>query len=257
MYDSISIQIFSPLQLFELPDVERLFAALEEKPEIAPGHWGESAALRDPYDRADIVRYMRLCQSLGQAAYGARLTIRRLTPPRYNLHTTASYTSLMMPVELTSVRELAPEDIPLYFDLGSRLASALEAEYGYVDIIHAGLKVEQGERQFYPHYPEAGPYDIRRRTFFGPRLLELMGGSNALTQTGLRVLPCGHGLQLDVSETPWTGDAATVLATRRAATNVLRKTGVFAREDDGSFIPGPRWVPMPQLKPPQAAPRTR
>ncbi|HWL84942.1 MAG TPA: hypothetical protein VNO21_04030 [Polyangiaceae bacterium] len=182
--------------------------------------------------------------------------IRRLTPPRYDLKIPASYAT-WMPVELMSIRELAPESLALYFDLGSRLASGLEAEYGYVDIIHAGLKVDQGERQSYPHYPSAGPYDIRRRTFFGPRLLELMGGSNALTETGLRVLPCGHGLQLDVSDTPWTGDAATVLTTRRAATKVLRKTGVFAREDDGEFIPGPRWVPMPQLKPPQAARRTR
>jgi len=37
MSESISIQIFSPLRLFERPDVERLFSVLEENPEVAQG----------------------------------------------------------------------------------------------------------------------------------------------------------------------------------------------------------------------------
>ena len=242
MKEAINIQMSTALRLFEPRGAQRLFEAMEENPAIAPTHWGESASLRDPYNREDILGYMRRCQEADLV--GESLVLRRLAAPRYNLTMPASYQPMVW-IRLESMVKLEPESIPLYFDLGSRLAPALRAEYGFVDVVDYDGDHLPSERGWQPFYPEQGPGGIRRRTFFGLRLLELLGGAQVFDGSGLLVRPFDGGLEADIVDPPWTGPKAEVRVKQRAAMEVLRRTGVFGDYDEKKrYSVGPRWVPM-------------
>ena len=244
MNEQLHIQMTTSLRLFEPRGAQRLFDAVEQNADIAPTHWGESASLRDPYDRAHILSYMRECQEAG--ADGESLVLRRLEPPRYNLTMPASYQSMMW-IRLESSVKLEPESLPLYFDLSARLAPAVRAEYGFVDIFDFEAGDLPGEKGWQPFYPERGPDGIRWRTFFGLRLIELMGGAQAFEESGLLVRSFEGGMQADIVDRPWSAQKAEVRAKQRTAMAVLRKTDVFGSYDEKKrYTPGPRWVPMPR-----------
>ncbi|WP_394838691.1 hypothetical protein LVJ94_17510 [Pendulispora rubella] len=243
MNEQLHIQMTTSLRLFEPRGAQRLFDAIEQNAEIAPTHWGESASLRDPYDRAHILAYMRQCQEAG--ADGESLVLRRLEPPRYNLTMPASYQSMMW-IRLESSVKLEPESLPLYFALGTRLAPAVRAEYGFVDIFDHEDGDLPGEKGWQPFYPERGPDGIRRRTFFGLRLLELMGGAQAFEGSGLLVRPFDGGVEADIVEPAWSAPKTEVRTKQRAAMASLRETGVFGTYDEKKrYTTGPRWIPMP------------
>jgi hypothetical protein len=166
-----------------------------------------------------------------------------------------------------AARWLAPIDFGTDFELDTRghvdgavarlltdgatvQAGELPVDFGHVDFWFEGQSAathmaETGTGTHLDTYLDKGVDCLYPVTFFGPRVVRMMGGVEPLraTQMPLKVLPNG-GARLQLTDEPWNAEPETLKFAQRSAERVLRATGIFAEpHGQWSLKRGPRWVP--------------
>jgi hypothetical protein len=222
---------------------EALLDAFERHPTFAPTHWGQSARVREPYRREELERF---CDEERGREDPSLPTLRRTLRPLY----TASWSLGDGPgwLEVESRMMLEPEEAALYFDFANHFARALPLEFGLVDIALQGapraLAMNPSGRQHVDAYVECGPTTLFARTYFGSRLLKLMGGLPVLEGSGGLVQRLGNGVvALDLVASPWQAEAKALKQHQQQVLEKLLPTDIFMRGDELFPEPGPRWVP--------------
>ncbi|ATB41981.1 hypothetical protein CYFUS_007457 [Cystobacter fuscus] len=239
--ESLWIELLLPRTPWEWKDV--LLDKFERHPTFAPTHWGQSARVREPYRREELERF---CGEEGEREDPSLPTLRRTQRPLY----VASWSLGDGPgwLEVEARMMLEPEESASYFDFANHLASALPLEFGLVDIAFQGvpraLAMNPSGRQHVDVYVECGPTTLFARTYFGPRLIKLMGGLPALEGSGGVVHRLGNGVvALDLVATPWQAEAKALKQHQKQVLEKLLPTGIFMRREQLFSEPGPRWVP--------------
>ncbi|HEX5745501.1 MAG TPA: hypothetical protein VFZ09_04600 [Archangium sp.] len=245
--DRIRLQLLLPGSPWEWK--QKLLDVMEQGPLGAPTHWGEAEGLRKPYQRETLVRF----------GDGARRgddspvpVLMRTTPPRYNASWSMS-DSVPGWLCIDSRMRLRPEDPCLFFELAKRLATVLPVEYGLVDIqfqeAASELLLKEGNLQHPRGYVRWGPDTLFARTFFGPRLVRLMGEAS-LWGCGAVVHRLDNGaVMLDLLQEPWLQGAAVLKQRQQQVFSQLVRTGIFSRSEAGWTKPGERWVPPSGAEP--------
>jgi hypothetical protein len=238
-------------QLILLGDVqdsalsEKLLVLLEQDPVLSPTHWGAGAGLRDPYERAAVLEAVR-----GAAPGELVPHVRRMRPIQYEAWWYSTH-GVLSSVQLESRLPMVPEAPRALCEAMSRLASVLPVDYGHVD-----LRFKPQERSTsmkpgssYDHlgfYGRCGPEALFPRTFLGPRLLNMVGGVEALRVLGTALQPLDNGVwQLDLLPEPWSSGPVSLKQAQLPAQAELRLAGLLTQSVDGwKSAPGSRWRPL-------------
>jgi hypothetical protein len=225
--------------------VEKLLTLLEQDPVLPPTHWGAGMGLRDPYERAAVLEAVRSAEPGELVPH-----VRRLRPVRYEAWW-YSEQAVLSSFQLESRLPIVPEAPRALCEAMSRLASVLPVDYGHVD-----LRFEPQERSTYMDpsgsfdhlgfYGRLGPETLYPRTFFGPRLLNMVGGVDALRVLGPALQPLDNGVwQLDLVPEPWSSEPVSLKQAQLPAQAELRLAGLLTQSVDGwKSAPGARWRPL-------------
>ncbi|WP_152622183.1 hypothetical protein [Archangium violaceum] len=242
--ESLCIELILPRTPWEWKGA--LIDAFERNPTFAPTHWGQSARVREPYQRDALERF---CDEEGKQEDPSLPTLRRTQRPLY----TANWSLGDGPgwLEVEAQMMLGPEEAAPYFDFANQLASVLPLEFGLVDIAFEGapraLAMNPSGQQHVDAYVECGPTTLFTRTYFGPRLIKLMGGLPILEGSGGVVQRLANGVvALDLVANPWqVVEAKELKQHQQQVLGKLLPTDIFMRPDELFSEPGPRWVPPP------------
>lgn len=218
-------------------EVVHFVGRLSDNQDFAPTHWGESANLRNDYTH----------QSLGDFLGGIdrsdpdrfwQPSLRRIRDVRYLLTWVASEGTSGW-IEGTSQPPVTDQNLPRWFELASLVASNVRVDVGMAVTIPDQASAFGDLQGIHPEVvPAQGLRALFSRNYFSPRVFERFGDVAAFERLGCVVTTLSNGVvQLDLSRTPWGGDAEAMLATRRAAEAIVDAAGCLAV--DGR--PAPRW----------------
>ena len=245
--EQIRLQLLLPGSPWEWK--QKLLEVMARGPLGEPTHWGESEGLRNPYQREALVRFG---DEARRGEDSPVPVLMRTTPPRYNAAWSMS-DSVPGWLCIDSRMRLRPEDPSLFFELAQRLATVLPLEYGLVDIQFKGaaseLLLKEGHLQHPRGYVRWGPDTLFARTFFGPRLVRLMGEAS-LGSCGAVAHRLDNGVvMLDLVQEPWRQGAVLLKQRQQQVLSQLERTGIFSRLEGGWTKPGERWEPPISTKP--------
>ena len=215
-----------------------LLAALEADEDLAPRRWGPAPGVHDAYDRAAV-----LAHATKNSADDFRLLLHRALPFAVELE---AFERSPLGVVTIGMRAADPERSFAAID---RVALCLPLEYGCVDIRYVdqppATRLFSGGGMHVDSYLKFGPPTFFARTYFGARLLELLG--HGLDHTGGVVHELAPDVRaLDLLPAPWTADAATLKRAQVRVEKALRLTGIVERKaGEWQSLAGPRWVPPP------------
>jgi hypothetical protein len=243
--EKVSIKLILPRSPWVWKD--ELLGVLERHPLLAPTHWGRNERLRERYQRVELEH---ACEEERRRDDPDMPSLRRTQRPGYDAIWTLGpevpgwfrLSSRMSPVK--------PEEAEAYFGLAEQLARVLPIEFGLVHLKPADtpkeLQISPGGLEHSSAYQRCGPLKVFPRTFFGRRLVELMGGRDILQESGGVVTQLENGTaMLDLLHAPWRADAASLKKQELAVLEQLRRTEVWAIETEFVDEPGRRWVPIP------------
>lgn len=152
---------------------------------------------------------------------------------------------------LTSIRmtfgsETSDTAVKDIFALGDRLAAEFHAEYGVAHPVWKSKPKDKypsygGSAKFtVDEYEQYGPAAVCARTWFGEHVVGLIGSAR-LAELGAQETEWG-GMQLDLVESPWASDRATLAARQAAVMDALKDSGVFGDYTGFPFYTkGARW----------------
>jgi hypothetical protein len=241
-------QLLLPGDVNAHPLLDRMVDAIEGDPLLRPTHWATAAGLRDPYDRPALIEAVQakrpeivphLLRTRGPVRYAARWY---------------DHVSVLGSLHLVTRGTLTPADADAFFASISAVAGVLPIEWGHVDTTFTDQAPDlamksSGSSDHLEYYAQLGPGCLFPRTFFGPRLLDLIGedAATTLSRAGLPATRLPNGvLQLDLLDQPWTSDPASLRQAQQRAHPLVSATGVFRRPvGQGRDEPGPRWAPIP------------
>ena len=232
----------------ETGEVQRLLDILEAERNFPPTRWGAARGLRDPYDRDAILNAIK---NAGEE--GITPSIKRAKAPfRYALEWyRCKYTLSLLSLNVILSDGAESTAMPAWLSLVDRIAAAFVVDYGHVDMFHANQPPATrmsrgGSLDHLGYYWRFGPSTLFGRNYFGPRLLEI---APELAQT-VKALGLPHEhlpsdcLRVDLVAEPWAADPVQLKqAQGRIHSAFSTATGIFAREEDGSWeaLPGLRW----------------
>jgi hypothetical protein len=245
----LTAQLLVRLRVDVPAELARVLDALESDAELAPTHWGEARGVRDPYDRGALL------EAVAAAGPGGIVPeVRRTRPLRYTAHWYAAGDGSLSAVHLDA--DLVPDAATAraFCDTATRLAAALPLDFGHVDVRFVdqppGTTLMRGASAHHiDAYCRQGPDTLFARSFFGPRLVALVGGGDhaegvrRLAAAGGAAAPLGAtGVRLDLSADPWSLDPVALKEAQAAVDARLRPTGVLAVPvSRWDYAPGPAW----------------
>lgn len=238
----VSPERFSPKGWFN-----EVLGILEAAPRFAPDSFAWSARKPAGYDRAAALRQGRAALKTGNA-----LVLSRRAAAAHQTH---AMFLVGFQTHLVMVLAAAPRpegELDALFSMSDQLVEAMRADLGVLQPMTGNPATRAHDRAgYYRPQPlaQAGLVAPAARTWFGPRVVELVGAP-ALAEIGATAGP-GSAMTLDLVPHPWTADLATLTAARGPVENALRAKGLLAREIGATAAePGPAWVPLP----PQSGP---
>lgn len=225
-------------------NVKEVLNAFESIDRFTPTHWGPDERARNPYDKEEMLRWIKELDE-DYSAPG----LHRRKAPRYKAYFWANNDDLTYLVaEFGS--DLKDEDVKQVFGLGDLLAERLKPEFGTVHLVWKG-----GGTDFYNNshiisdekLQACGPRPPCARTWFGKHLVKLIG-PDLLQSAGVPTRKTAWGgLQMDLVETPWKSDLETLSAKQAEVLEHLEPSGVFGDyESWHGCKPGPSWKPIPE-----------
>lgn len=240
----VEAQLILAMQPANVADTRRMLDALEATA-LAPTHWGAAAGIRSPWDRAAIERH-----AASETPDTLVLHLRRTRTPMMRAKIYGGDRGLCSAVFVAQPVADAAAAAAL-FEAFTGLAAALPLELGSVDVRFADQDPAThcyagGSLHHLASFADEGPHVLLPRTMFGPRLLELMGGSAALEQCGGEVTTLAGGtVVLDLVPQPWAADPKLTKRAQAQIDRKLRLTGILARHGGPlETLPGPRWRPL-------------
>lgn len=240
---AIHAQLFFPRSERRSADLGAILEVLETDERLAPRRWGPAPGVHDPYDRGEILEWAN-ARPTGEL----RLCVHRHAPLPVVVTVYDGSSSLAV----ASLEIRGPVDgvtAAMLFDTFDRLALCRPLEFGCVDVRFAdqdpATHTLPGGGVHVGAYVSWGPPTVFPRTYFGPRLLGLLG--HALDGAGGVVLPRGDDVRaLDLVADPWTVSPADLSRARVRIDRALRLVGILARPAGTQrTIAGPRWVAPP------------
>jgi hypothetical protein len=140
---------------------------------------------------------------------------------------------------------LGADDPRRFAFIGTRLASFLLVDFGLVSFDFEPSAKEDRMKpsgyEYAPTYLEKGPATLWPRTFIGRKVLDRLGGMEALSHAGLSVELLTNGVvAADLLPEPWTKSPHDLKLAQAAALRRLRSTRLFG--ESGS-VPGGGGVP--------------
>ena len=235
--------------LYERDVLAPVVRALRAHPLLAPETWGLDERSRFPFEEDEVLRAARGEPSVYE------LQLRR---SRRVKHTTM----LSLGRQSSFQVEIAPatprRDWPRLFEAGDALAAAYRPDVGWVHVFtsppppfeseaeRVDAAIDAGVDGTNTGYGLHGPGGLGLRTYFGPRLVPLLGRDRVRSLPAVvRELDWG-GVSVDLVEHPWQGEAEAVRAAWERAMAHLRSAQVLAEPtttDDGEveFTRGARF----------------
>jgi hypothetical protein len=210
---------------------------------LRPDFWGSSPGLRDPYRKEEIVA--AVAQGVEMVPHVSRVR----THPPFVAHWYGCEGRLLS-VHFESIDALESDALRRSFECLSGLAAALPVDFGAVDLVrgdapaHTRMQATSSSHHI-GLYRRNGPTCTFPRTFFGARVVGLLG-AEVLARLGVPVVTLANGVvQMDLIEAPWTCDPLRLKQLQRRVDGALTEAGILARRASPyRHVPGPAWRAM-------------
>ena len=231
----VTIFVNGPTKSIEVQTA--LLEAIASEPQIAPTHGSLDERKRLPFSAKTLA-----------AEAGTQIgdpILWRLTQPKY----WAVIEATPLPIARLSFdyEDIEPEHVAPVCKAIARLVDKLQPVYAALDFKWSELTDEhvnamQGFDAKALHYCKFGPPGVFVWTWFGPRLVELLGEA-LLREQGATMTPWG-GASLPLVEQPWTATFDEMRKRQVAIDNALRAKGFFG--DYSRPVPqkGAQWIPL-------------
>lgn len=235
---SIHAQLLFARSIRRVEELGVVLDALSADEHLAPRRWGPAPGVHDPYDRAAVLDFA------AKATFdNFCLRLHRNSQPRtevgiYDGQGGLGCVSIDINGPITDAAEV--------FASIDRIAACLPLEFGCVDLRFADAAYRNRGVHVRTYF-DCGPPAVYPRTYFGPRLLALLG--HAVESTGGVTHAVGDSVRaLDLVTEPWGAQPEDLSRARVSIDRALRLAGILARPaSQRRTIPGPRWVPPQPL----------
>lgn len=239
---SIRASLFFARSIRAAADLATLLDVLCSDDDLAPRRWGPAVGVHDPFDRAAV-----LAHAASSADDDFRLRLHRVAPLAVEIEAFVGPAGLgVVTVEIRG--RIDAEAAERLFAAIDRTATCLPLEFGGVDVrfevqptathLLAGGGVHVGT------YVKWGPPTPLARTYFGARVVALVGGPTVFEHCGGVVRDAGGVTIVDLVDAPWTSDAVALKRAQARVDRSLRLLGILARPaGTARTIAGPRWLP--------------
>ncbi|MBI5877238.1 MAG: hypothetical protein HZB53_06285 [Chloroflexi bacterium] len=242
MPDQILVALITREPMRKAAPLKRLADALTAAPQFAPTGWSTTDGLPlTSFEPKAFVSHLIALKS-----DESTVQIARRAAVKYDGFCDLRNDGASASMRLTFGAVGAEDAVRGVFELGDRLAENTRAEFG---IVHPVWPSKPGDRfpsyggsgKFATHeYVEYGPVAVCARTWFGARLIKLIGQAR-LANLGAQKTDWG-GMRLDLVESPWASDRQTLAARQAVVMAALKDTGVFGDYSTYPFYTrGARW----------------
>ncbi|NOK62649.1 MAG: hypothetical protein GFH27_549293n105 [Chloroflexi bacterium AL-W] len=243
MPDAICITMITSTNLRNTVGVTHILNAFEKHPKTVPTHWGTDERARQPYNREEMISIVSDFPNDTNVP-----GLHRRKSPRYQAYFTAKQHDINnLKIEYRSA--IDEPNLPVLFALGNALAEHLHPVFGFVhsiwDLGEQSQKYSEAGITNVRDFQEYGPQAPCTRTWFGPHLVDLIGREVLLGCDAPTTETAWGGIQLDLIDTPWEADFATLQQRQQQILQQLLPSGVFGDYSQPfEYQPGPRWVPV-------------
>lgn len=228
-------------------DLGTLLDVLCSDDDLAPRRWGPAVGVHDPFDRAAV-----LAHAASSTDDDFRLRLHRVAPLAVEIEAFVGPAGLGV-VTLEIRGRIDAGSAQRLFAAIDRTATCLPLEFGAVDVrfevqptptrLLAGGGVHVGT------YVKWGPPTPLARTYFGPRVVALVGGPTVFDHCGGAVRSTDGVTIVDLVDAPWTSDPVALKRAQAQVDRSMRLLGILARPaGTARTIAGPRWLPPPHAE---------
>ena len=241
----LKIMVATAGSLFGGP-IPALLAAMAEGG-YGPTLFGTSEGRMVPFNPGDLGD---LVASEGRYA---TVLLARKAPPRWDGYLAELPLSLSAVGLETRVR-LSSKACEEFFRLGSRLAEAIKADFGFVHLVReSGVSVTDAYLASGNLSPEQfqknGPRAVCARTWLGSHVLDLLGASGRAKLPASSHMTSWGALEIDLVPKPWSATTGELAARQRDVHEALAPSQIQGDYSDfPDYTPGARWRPIPLRK---------